>query len=62
VSNQNKLRVFRKVLNLSPYFLEFASSRAASVSSRIINGGGLTAEIANKRAMELKALLLQKAS
>ena len=27
---------------ISAYFLEFASSRAASVSSRMINGGGLT--------------------
>ena len=40
---------------MSPYFLELASSKAASVSSRMINGGGFTCDMANSKAMEVRA-------
>jgi uncharacterized protein (TIGR00730 family) len=40
---------------ISPYLRELASSRAASVSSRIMKGGGLTCDIAKIRAIEVRA-------
>src|SRR3989344_981264 len=45
-----------KVLSIWPYLRAFASSSEASVSSSTRKGGGLTCDMANKSAIDVRAL------